>query len=120
MITMEQYNGKIQDHEKRIVHLESSEKEVRGRLTNLERDIHQLETTIVNENRETRLVLQSTMDRQWDLIKQRDEVADRDKERAHEIQKTKLERHTEVFLKIGGAGGILYLFIQSMLDMFAR
>lgn len=120
MILMEDLQGKIQEHETRIVHLESTEKEVRGRLTNLERDIHQLENTIVSENRETRTLFQGTMDKQWDLIKSKDEAADKEKQRKHEMEKTKVERHSEIFLKIGGAGGVLYLFIQSMIDLFSK
>lgn len=111
----EQMHGIIDEHEKRIVVLESSEKEMRGRLTNLERDIHQLENTIINENRETRVLFQGTMDKQWDLIKSRDEAADRVKEREHEIKKGKLERISDIVLKLVGAGGLIYLFVESLM-----
>ena len=117
---MEQLNDKIQDHEYRIVVLEGSDREMREKVLLLERNIHQLENTVIQESRETRSVLQGTMDKQWDLIKARDDAASREKERQHEIQKTKMERYTEVFLKVSGAGGILYLIVQIVVDVVSK
>lgn len=111
---------RIEEHEHRIRELEVNDADKEMRLRNIEKGYAHLETTILQENRDTRQFFQSTMDKQWDLIKSMGALNDKEKERQHEIKKTKLERHTEMFLKIGGAGGILYLFIQSIFDIVSR
>ncbi|MGG0666983.1 hypothetical protein ABE073_00380 [Lederbergia citrisecunda] len=112
-------NNKIEDHEQRIKTLEENDSDKEVRLRNIEMNYTRLESTILQENRDTRQFFQSTMDKQWDLIKSMGVLNDKEKEREHEIRKTRLERHTELFLKVGGAGGILYLIIQSILNLFA-
>ena len=93
---------------------------LKERLRNIEKSYTHLETTILQENRDTRQFFQSTMDKQWDLIKSMGALNEKEKERQHEIKKTKLERHTELFLKLGGAGGILYLIIQSLFTLLSK
>ncbi|NYV68116.1 hypothetical protein HYI36_22830 [Bacillus sp. Gen3] len=111
---------KIKDHEYRIRILEESDADKEMRLRNIEKSYAHLETTILQENRDTRHFFQSTMDKQWDLIKSMGALNEKEKERQHEIKKTKLERHTELFLKLGGAGGILYLIIQSLFTLLSK
>lgn len=111
---------KFEDHEHRIRILEESDADKEMRLRNIEKSYTHLETTILQENRDTRQFFQSTMDKQWDLIKSMGALNEKEKERQHEIKKTKLERHTELFLKLGGAGGILYLIIQSLFTLLSK
>lgn len=111
---------KIEEHESRIKILEDHDMDKEKRLSRIESSFTHLETMITQENRDTRLFFQSTMDKQWDLIKSMGALNDKEKERQFEIKKTKLERHTELFLKIGGAGGILYVVAQSLIDFFAK
>ncbi|MEQ6856056.1 hypothetical protein AAHH17_16370 [Lysinibacillus capsici] len=117
---MEDNSIRLEEHEHRIRILEESDADKERRLRNIESSFTHLETTILQENRDTRQFFQSTMDKQWDLIKSMGALNDKERDRQHEIRKTKLERHTELFLKVGGAGGILYLIIQAIIDFATK
>ncbi|KZR58987.1 hypothetical protein [Pseudobacillus badius] len=117
---MEDNNIMLENHEQRIKVLELSDIDKERRINNIEKNYAHLETTILQENRDTRQFFQSTMDKQWDLIKSMGALNDKERDRQHEIKKTKLERHTELFLKVGGAGGILYLIIQAVIDFATK
>lgn len=110
----------IKEHEDRIRVLEENDMGIEKRLKDIEKGYVHLESTILQENRDTRQFFQSTMDKQWDLIKTVSTFGDKERERAHEINKTKLERHTELLLKAGGAGGILYIIIQYIIDTLSK
>lgn len=73
---------------------------------------HDLKSTILLENKETRTFFQSIMDKQWDLIKSRDTSFENEKVRRHDFQKSKLEKYSEIIIKVAGAGGILVLIAQ--------
>lgn len=109
----------LEDHEQRIRVLEENDIDKESRLRNVEKNYVQLESTILQENRDTRQFFQSNMDKQWDLIKSFGIFSDKEKEREHELTKTKIERHTDILLKVGGTGGILYLIVQALFNIFS-
>lgn len=110
----------ILDHGRRITDLEEHDKEQDRRIRTLEQNYTKLESTIVQENRETRMIFQSTMDKQWDLIKTRDIAKENASQRDYELQKTKFERRTELLVKLLGAGGLIYLMVQSVIETFTK
>ncbi|MGA4517186.1 hypothetical protein ACPA0F_07850 [Solibacillus silvestris] len=110
----------IKDHEHRIKVLEVSDADKELRLRSIEKSYTHLESTILQENRDTRQFFQSTMDKQWDLIKSMGVLQDKEKDRKHEIAKTKAERTYEILLKIGGTGGVLYLIVQAILNVVVK
>ena len=119
----EAVNGKIDEHDKRLnnhgdrlTKLEKWDEDKHRRLKVVEDNYTKLESTIISENKEMRLFFQSNMDKQWDLIKVRDEQKHDQQKMKHEFDKTKFERWSEILLKLAGTGGILYLIIQSLFN----
>lgn len=100
-----------------IQELKKNDEEKHKRLLNVEKNYERLESTIVNENKETRNFLQSTMDKQWDLIKSRDDQSHDTRRMRHEITKTKIERWSDITFKVVGSGGIIYLIIQAIITL---
>lgn len=107
---------RLDNHELRIEKLEEKDLEKEIRLRKVEDSYLRLENTIMSENRETRDILRESMTKQWELIKSRDEVKDAQKARDHEYRKTKLERKTELTIKLLTVGGLGYLLIQSVFN----
>lgn len=116
---MEQ-NELLLKHDERLSTLEENDREQDRQIRELQQNYQKLESTIVQENRETRMIFQSTMDKQWDLIKTRDIAKESASQREHELEKSKLERRTELLLKLLGAGGLIYLCAQSFLDILTK
>lgn len=113
-------DDRLGNHEERIVALEESDLKQELRLKQIEQNYVKLENIILQENRETRSFLQSTMDKQWDLIKSRDTALESEKVRTYDLRKTKMERNADLLLKYGGAGSVLYLFLQSLFNILAQ
>lgn len=111
----------ISEHDKRITTLERNDKDQDRRIHDLEKNYTKLESTIIQENRETRMIFQSTMNKQWDLIKTRDIAKENESQREHDFRKSKLEKNTDIILKIIGVllgtGGLLYLLTQYFLGL---
>jgi len=119
---LNQHSQRIQqlevfDKEKhdRLRSVERNDEEYEKRLINVEQNYVKLENTILTENKETRTFFQSNMDKLWDLTKSRDELSHDTRRMRHEITKTKVERLSDVFFKLAGTGGILYLIVQALL-----
>ncbi|MEX3625818.1 hypothetical protein [Viridibacillus arvi] len=110
----------LENHEGRIKQLEENDQEKEKRLRAVEQSYLKLENTILQENRDTRQLFQNTMQNQWDLIKSRDASTENEKTRNYELTKSKLERRTELTMKLLGTGGLLYLCIQSVLDWISK
>lgn len=71
-----------------------------------------LKTTILLTNKETQTFFQSSMDKHWDLIKTAMGMLEGDKSRKHDLAKSKLEKYSEIIIKVAGAGGILIVLAQ--------
>lgn len=113
-------NKILGNHEDRIVKLEKNDIEKEIRLQKVEDSYLRLENTIMTENRETREILRESMQKQWDLIKTRDDKKDAENARDYEFRKSRLERQTELLIKIMTIGGVGYLILQSALDYFTK
>lgn len=120
---LENHDTMISNLNGRVTTLEKKDREKERRIENVERNytqlnerVEDLKTTIVNENKETRQFFQSNMDKQWDLIKSRDEQHHDTKKMNHELSKTKAERYSDIALKLLGAGGIVYIIVQNLLN----
>lgn len=105
----------LKDHEYRIVKLEKSDIEKEIRLQKIEDNYVRLENTILTENRETREILREGMKNQWELIKSRDEKKEAESARDYDLKKSKVERYSDVLVKLLTVGGIGYLLLQSFL-----
>ena len=117
---------KVENHDSRIVVLEEGQSVLRKetdeftlwkqetdrRLQQGENNYKDLKNTILVANERMQTFFSSTMDKQWDLIKSRDALSENEKVRIHEFSKSKLEKWSEVIIKVGGAGGILVLIAQ--------
>lgn len=103
------------DEEKheRLKLVEEEDKKKEERLQDVEKNYTRLETTIVSENREMRSFFLTNMDKQWDLIKTRDEQRHDNLRMKHELSKTKVERWSDILFKLIGSGSILYVLIQT-------
>jgi len=119
---LNQHSDRIQqlelyDKEKheRLRFVENKDEEYEKRLIDVEQNYVKLENTILTENKETRNFFQSNMDKLWDLTKSRDEQNHDTRRMRHEITKTKVERLSDVFFKLAGTGGILYLIVQALI-----
>lgn len=106
---------RLNQHSEKISRLMKHEEENHKRISAVEKNYEKLETTIVSENKEMRLFFQSNMDKQWDLIKSRDAQKHESQVMKHDLDKTKIERWSDIALKVAGAGGIIYLLIQQLL-----
>ncbi len=106
---------RLNQHSERITQLEKFDEDKHKRLKIVEENYTKLENTIVSENKEMRMFFQSNMDKQWDLIKSRDEQRHDSKRMKFELDKTKVERWTDIIFKLVGTGGVLYLVIQAFI-----
>ena len=107
----------LTNHEERIVNLEAADKRHEEELRTIKNNYTNLENTILKENRDTRSFFQDTMNKQWELISAKSKYDDAQNQRDYDLRKTKIERYSEMLLKFAGAGGILYLIIQSILNV---
>lgn len=121
MVADQEARDKVQEHEERILILEETGRRHEERLRSLENNYTELENTILKENRDTRSFFQDIMNKQWDLINTKNQYDDAQNARRHEwkkiqgdLSKTKIERWSEIFLKLAGAGGLLYLVIEAV------
>lgn len=104
----------LDDHENRLVKLEKSDLEKELRIQKIEDNYLRLENTIMAESRETRDILREGMNKQWELIKSRDDKFAAEAERQHILKKTRIERNSEILLRLLTAGGIIYLLMESL------
>lgn len=108
-------NGRVTTLEKKDGEREKRLEDVEKSYSQLNDRVEDLKTTIVNENKETRLFFQSNMDKQWDLIKSRDKQNHDAQRMEHELSKTKVERWTDIIFKAIGTGGVLYFIFETLL-----
>jgi len=90
----------------------SWQQEIERRIQQGELNYQDLKNTILLSNERMQTFFSSTMDKQWDLIKSRDALSENDKVRKYEFSKSKLEKWSEVVIKVAGAGGILVIIAQ--------
>ncbi len=110
-----EHDKRLNQHGERIKQLEKYDEDKHQRLKKVEANYDELKETIVGENKEMRQFFQSNMDKQWDLIKSRDEQRHDTRRMKHELDKTKTEKYADIIFKLLGTGGIVYLIIQSLL-----
>lgn len=108
---------KITNHEERIINLEEADKRHEERLRAIENNYTNLENTILKGNRDTQAFFQDLLNKQWELISSKGKYDDAQSQRDYDLRKTKIERYSEMLLKFAGAGGILYILIQSLLNI---
>lgn len=106
----------VKQHDGRLVTLEIADKSKTERLQVVEANYTNLENTILKENRDTRTFFQNSMNKQWDMISGKNQFADAESQRNHDLDKTKIERYSEITLKIVGAGGLLIIIAQALLQ----
>lgn len=119
---LQQHSEKIQQLEKwdkdkhlRIRTIEENDIKQEDKLKEIQGSYLKLENTILAENKETRTFFQSNMNQLWDLTKSRDAQIHDTKKMSHEITKTRIERLSDIFFKLAGTGGILYLIVQAII-----
>lgn|SRR5699024_7003892 len=110
-----EHDKRLNIHSERIDQLVKFDEDKHRRLKKVEENYGELKETIVGENKEMRQFFQSNMDKQWDLIKSRDEQKHETRKMKHDLDKTKTERYTDIAIKLLGAGGIAYLVAQNLL-----
>ncbi|MEV9639456.1 hypothetical protein ABZ756_02010 [Mammaliicoccus sciuri] len=113
---LNKHDERLNQQSDRITQLEKYDEDKHKRLKKVEENYSKLEGTIVSENKEMRLFFQSNMDKQWDLIKSRDEQRHDNLRMKHELSKTKVERWSDIFFKLIGSGSILYVLIQTFIN----
>lgn len=120
---------KLSQHDERIGVLELSVEKLKStdemteeilvkqeqRIIKIESNYINLENTIMKENRDTREAMQSQTDRQWGFIEQMTGIKESESQRSHDFKMHKFNNLTGIFLKLAGAGGIIYLFLQDWL-----
>lgn len=117
--SMREAMEKVAEHTEQISELQEESTrfkawqiETEKRLVQGENNYQDLKNTILLANQDMRTFFVSTMDKQWDLIKSRDLLSENEKVRRYEMGKSKLEKYSEMVIKLGGAGGILIVIAQ--------
>lgn len=105
----------VKQHGEDIEQLKQADLRHDERLREMKNNYTNLENTILKENRDTRSFFQDVMNKQWELISSKGKYEDAHKQRVYDYKKSALERWSEIFLKVVGTGGILYLLIQSFI-----
>lgn len=96
---------RIEQHEIRIHALEQSDIDKQRRLDALESNHNDLKITIMEENRDSRRAMQSQFDKLLSVVTD-------DKVREDDIRKERNKAITDVLIKLGGAGGAIYILIE--------
>lgn len=112
---LNKHDERLNQQDERIIQLEKYDKDKHERLKKVEANYENLQNTIVSENKEMRLFFLSNMDKQWDLIKSRDEQRLENLRMKHDLSKTKVERWSDILFKLIGSGSILYVLIQTFI-----
>lgn len=112
---LNKHSERLNQQGARITQLEKYDDDKHRRITVIEENYKDLEKTIVSENREMRSFFLANMDKQWDLIKSRDEQRHDTRRMRYDLDKTKVERWTDIVFKLVGTGGLLYLIVQALI-----
>lgn len=112
----------VSELEKRVTTIENQKEKTDYRLTTLEEKYEKLSDTITSENRETRATMRDTTDKLFAIITKQTQQKGAEDEREFNLEEKKLELKkantnlliTNIF-KLTGAGGILYVIIESLL-----
>jgi hypothetical protein len=107
----------------RVVILEVSERERdevdrarEERIKRLEDNATKLENTVMSENRDTRATVVEQNRQLFTLIESVMGFKATEHSQNHEYRVVKWDRTTNILLKVVGAGGVLYLLVQSFLN----
>lgn len=110
---------KISEHEERIIVLEKSDIEILKRVKEVESNYVNLENTILKGNQSQQDFFRDTLNKQWDLITERDKSKDAQREREHVllvgkqgIAKGNWDNAWKIFGQAAGVGGILFVIIE--------
>jgi hypothetical protein len=110
---------KLDEHGNRITALEKADVEKSETIKLLEIQFASIKTDFTNLENTIWKTAQSTQDhfsaqnaQQHELIKTMNEGKENERERRHDLSKTKLEKYSEVIMKVAGAGGILFLLLE--------
>lgn len=95
-----------------------------NQMNNLVQQNTKLESTILKSSQSQQDFFRDTMNKQWDLIKARDESKESERKRVHELnlseqalKKTNAEKRWEFVGKLFLSGSIIYLIIESIFRM---
>lgn len=109
----------VKNHEERILILEEADQKHEERLRVVESNYTNLENTILKGNQSQQDFFRDTMNKQWDLITERDKAKEATAQRDHEItvsnqeiKRSNSERAWEFAGKLTMAGGVLYLVVE--------
>lgn len=113
----------VKNHEERILILEEADQKHEERLRVVESNYTNLENTILKGNQSQQDFFRDTMNKQWDLITERDKTKEATAQRDHEItvsnqdiKKTNSERAWEFAGKLTAlllsSGSILYVILE--------
>lgn len=105
----------VQKHSERIEALEEQDRRHDERLKRLEDQAIKLENTVMAENRETRATVVEQNRQLFTLIEGVMGFKQSEASRDHEYRLLKWDKSTAIVLKVMGAGGIMYLIVQSVL-----
>lgn len=106
----------VRQHGEDIEQLKQADKLHEERLRVVETNYTNLENTILKGNRDTQSFFQDLLSKQWELISAKGKYDDAQSQRDYDIRKTKIERYSEMLLKFAGAGGIVYLVVQMLIN----
>ena len=109
----------VKNHEERILILEETDRQHAERLKTVEANYTNLENTILKSSQSQNDFFRDTLRSQFELLKSRDEIKDKDLQRSHEIilgnqaiKKSNVEKAWEFAGKLTVGGSILYLLLD--------
>lgn len=106
------HNETLKDHATEISLLKKSDEDLMRELKGMKSDFTNLENTIWKTAQSTQDHFSAQNAQQWKLIEALNNGNQDDRKRKHELNKTKLEKYSEIIIKVASAGGILYLFAE--------
>lgn len=110
--TLHTHSETLKVHATEISMLKKSDEDLMRELKGMKSDFTNLENTIWKTAQSTQDLMKSQTAQQWKLIDALNSGNQEDKKRKHELSKTKLEKYSEIIIKVASAGGILYLFAE--------
>lgn len=110
--TLNTHSETLKEHATEISLLKQSDEDFMRELKGMKNDFTKLENTIWQTSQSTQDLMKSQNAQQWKLIEALNSGNQDDRKLKHELNKTKLEKYSEIIIRVASAGGILYLFAE--------
>lgn len=110
--TLIEHDMVLKQHADEISLLKKSDEDIMRELKGMKMDLTGIENTILKSAQETRDIMNTQNTQQWELIKVLNAGNQEERVRKHEITKTKVEKYSELIIKVAGAGGILIVLAE--------